>query len=117
MKGEALLEENLLVEQTVADWYFCKESKESKEAVMELAKVTSKGQITIPLQIRKRLKLKEGDKVFFLEEKGRIFVRNAAQVALETFQDEMAGEAATAGFSSEDGAGLPEKQIILDTIY
>jgi len=48
------------------------------------------------------LKLKEGDKVFFLEEKGRIIVLNAAQVALETFQDAMAGEAAKAGFSTED---------------
>lgn len=69
---------------------------------MELAKVTSKGQITIPLQIRKRLKLKEGDKVFFIEEKGHIVVRNAAQVALGTLQDEMAGEAFKAGFVSED---------------
>ena len=69
---------------------------------MELAKVTSKGQITIPLQIRKRLKLKEGDKVFFMEEQGRIIVQNAAQVALGTFQDQMAGEAAKAGFSTED---------------
>ena len=32
---------------------------------MELAKVTSKGQITIPLMIRKKLQLKTGDKVFF----------------------------------------------------
>ena len=69
---------------------------------MELAKVTSKGQITIPLQIRKRLKLKEGDKIFFLEEQGKIVIRNAAQVALGTFQHEMAGQAAEAGFSSED---------------
>jgi len=69
---------------------------------MELAKVTSKGQITIPLQIRKRLKLKEGDKIFFLEEDGKIVIRNASQVALSTFQDEMTGEAAKAGFSSEE---------------
>jgi len=40
---------------------------------MELAKLTSKGQITIPKQIRAKLRLKEGDKVFFLEEKGKIF--------------------------------------------
>ena len=39
---------------------------------MELAKVTSKGQITIPLMIRNRLQLKTGDKVFFEESKGKI---------------------------------------------
>ena len=69
---------------------------------MELAKLTSKGQITIPVEIRKRLKLKEGDKVFFLEEKGKIYFQNASQVALRKFQEEMNGEAAKAGFESEE---------------
>lgn len=68
---------------------------------MELAKLTSKGQITIPLQIRKKLKLKNGDKVFFSEEDGRIIFLNASQVALSSLQDEMTGEAAKAGFTSE----------------
>ena len=69
---------------------------------MELAKITSKGQITIPIQIRKKLKLKEGDKVFFIEEKGKVFFQNASQVALTTFQEEMTGEASNAGFASEE---------------
>ena len=69
---------------------------------MELAKLTSKGQITIPVEIRKRLKLKEGDKVFFLEENGKIYFQNASQVALRNFQDEMSGQSAKAGFQSED---------------
>lgn len=69
---------------------------------MELARITSKGQITIPVQIRNKLKLKEGDKVFFYEEKGKIIFQNASQVALTTFQTEMAGEAAKAGFESEE---------------
>jgi len=69
---------------------------------MELAKVTSKGQITIPIEIRRRLRLKEGDKVFFLEEGGRVYFQNASQVALKTLQDEMAGQAAKAGFTSEE---------------
>ena len=30
---------------------------------MELAKVTSKGQITIPIEIRKKLGIKNGDKI------------------------------------------------------
>ncbi|NCC62263.1 MAG: AbrB/MazE/SpoVT family DNA-binding domain-containing protein, partial [Verrucomicrobiae bacterium] len=32
---------------------------------MELAKITSKGQITIPVDIRRKLGVKEGDKVLF----------------------------------------------------
>ena len=34
---------------------------------MEMAKVTSKGQITIPVSIRRRLSIREGDKVLFLD--------------------------------------------------
>ena len=33
---------------------------------MELAKITSKGQITIPASIRKLLGVKDGDKVLFV---------------------------------------------------
>ncbi len=39
-----------------------------------LAKVTSKGQITIPIEIRKKLGIKEGSKVLFLEEAGRLYI-------------------------------------------
>ena len=39
---------------------------------MEIAKITSGGQITIPIDIRKKLGLKEGDKVIFLEEQAQI---------------------------------------------
>ena len=52
---------------------------------MELARLTSKGQITIPIEIRKKLKLKEGDKVFFIEEDGRIIFQNASLAALSNF--------------------------------
>ncbi len=69
---------------------------------MELAKITSKGQITIPIEIRRKLRLKEGDKVFFIEEDGKIIFQNASRTALKSLQNEMIGEAAKAGFSSED---------------
>ena len=69
---------------------------------MELAKLTSKGQITIPVEIRKRLNLKKGDKVSFLEENGKIYFQNASHVALRNFQEKMTGEAAKAGFESEE---------------
>ena len=34
---------------------------------MEMAKVTSKGQITIPVSIRRRLDINEGDKLLFID--------------------------------------------------
>ena len=33
---------------------------------MELAKVTSKGQVTIPIAIRNMLGIREGDKILFI---------------------------------------------------
>ncbi len=48
------------------------------EIQMELAKITMRGQITIPIEIRKRLGVKDGDKVIFLEENGRVIMENAA---------------------------------------
>ena len=35
---------------------------------MELAKISSKGQITIPVAVRNKLKLKAGDKVVIMED-------------------------------------------------
>ena len=69
---------------------------------MELAKVTSKGQITIPLMIRNLLQLKTGDKVFFEESKGKVYITNASQITLSNVQTQMQGEAEKADFQTED---------------
>ena len=57
---------------------------------MELAKVTSRGQITLPLAIRRKLDVKEGDKVVFYEENGRIVIENAANLTIA--QEKKPGE-------------------------
>ena len=73
-----------------------------KRKNMTLATVTTKGQITIPQLIRNRLRLKTGDKVFFEERQGKIYIANASQVALSEIQKQMKGEAEKVGFQSED---------------
>ena len=45
--------------------------------MMELAKVTCKGQITLPVAIRRNLGLKEGDKVAFVEQGGQYMLVNS----------------------------------------
>lgn len=69
---------------------------------MELAKVTSKGQITIPLMIRNLLQLKTGDKVFFEKSRGKVYITNASHITLANVQTQMQGEAEKAGFQTED---------------
>jgi len=68
---------------------------------MELAKITMRGQITIPVGIRRRLGVKDGDKVVFIEENGRVVIENAAMLALKTAQDAFAGEAEQLGIKTE----------------
>lgn len=69
---------------------------------MEIAKVTSKGQITIPIEIRKKLGIKEGSKVLFLEEAGRIYLANSSMEALREAQQAFAGEAENVGLKTEE---------------
>lgn len=69
---------------------------------MEIARVTTKGQITIPIGIRKAMNLKEGDKVIFLEQDGRYFIENSALLAFNRIQSEMSGEAEKAGFRTQE---------------
>ncbi len=38
------------------------------------ARVTSKGQITVPRAIRRLLSVKEGDEIAFIPDKGRVYV-------------------------------------------
>jgi len=66
---------------------------------MEVAKVTSKGQITIPISIRRRLGVNEGDKVLFIYKPDGVLMVNPT-----TFQ----GEYGTAAESTEAVAQVAE---------
>jgi AbrB family looped-hinge helix DNA binding protein len=72
---------------------------------MEVARVTSKGQVTIPRDIRTKMNIKRGDKILFFEDNGKCFFQNSALIAikaLEDFQNIMKGEAEKAGFNEPD---------------
>ena len=66
------------------------------------ARVMSKGQVTIPKKIRAVLGIDTGDRVTFIVEDGTVRVVNSAVYALQRFQEQMKGEAAKAGFLSEE---------------
>ena len=69
---------------------------------MELSKVTSKGQVTIPVEIRKKLGIKNGDKVLFIEDAGRIYMMNSSMEALREAQMAFKGEAERLGLKNDD---------------
>jgi AbrB family looped-hinge helix DNA binding protein len=78
---------------------------------MELARITSKGQITIPIGIRKKLNLKEGDKVIFIEEGDKIVFANSSMIALKEIQEGLQGVAERQGIYSEDDVNNLVKDI------
>lgn len=49
---------------------------------MEISKISSKGQITIPVSVRNRLHLDAGDNVVIFEEDGRFYIENASAISL-----------------------------------
>jgi len=50
---------------------------------MNLARVSSNGQITVPVEIRRKLNIKEGDKIIFLENaNGDIILQNSSRIAI-----------------------------------
>jgi len=70
--------------------------------VFNTAKVMSKGQITLPVDIRKNMRLSTGDRVALIYENNRVVMMNPAIFAMETLQKEMQGEWEKAGIHSED---------------
>ncbi|MCL1893901.1 MAG: AbrB/MazE/SpoVT family DNA-binding domain-containing protein [Holophagaceae bacterium] len=69
---------------------------------MELAKITLRGQITIPVGIRKKLGVKDGDKVLFIEDdNGRIIIENSVKIVLKEAQEAFKGEAERVGLKNE----------------
>lgn len=69
---------------------------------MELAKVTTKGQITIPKTIRESLDLKEGSKIIFIQKGKDIIIKNSAMLALEKIQNAFDGESERLGLETEE---------------
>lgn len=65
------------------------------------AKVMSKGQVTIPKDVRKVLGVNNGDRVSFIVNNGDVRIVNSAVYAMKMLQDDMAGEAEQAGLSNE----------------
>ena len=78
---------------------------------MNLAKVSANGQVTVPVDIRRKLNLKEGDKIIFFERSdGEIVINNASATAIINAQKAFEGAAKDFNVSLEDDVqGLVDK--------
>ncbi len=79
---------------------------------MNLAKISANGQITVPVEIRRLLGLKSGDKIlFFQKQDGEVVMSNASTQAIRKAQTAFAGAAETMGITSED-----DIQVLVDEV-
>ena len=70
---------------------------------MNLAKISANGQITVPVEVRRQLGLKSGDKLLFLQKQnGEIIVSNASVTAIPKAQTAFKGVAEEMGINSEE---------------
>ena len=78
---------------------------------MELAKITSKGQITLPIAIRRALNLKDGDKIAFIEKAGQYIITNPTMLAIQQLQNSFDGFAEENGLETEDDVVALVKEV------
>lgn len=70
---------------------------------MNLAKISSNGQITVPVEIRRLLGLKSGDKIlFFQNSDGEVVLSNASASAIRKAQNAFVGAAEAMGVRDEN---------------
>ena len=74
----------------------------SANIFVDNAKVMSKGQITIPKDIRDVLGVSSGDRITFIVEGNSVRIVNSAVYAMQMLQQAMAGEAERTGLTSEE---------------
>lgn len=66
------------------------------------AKVMSKGQVTIPKDVRTALGVTSGDRISFIVEGNTVRIVNSAVYAMQLLQNELQGEAEHTGLTSDD---------------
>ncbi len=70
---------------------------------MNLAKISANGQITVPIEIRKLLGLKSGDKILFYQKpNGEVVINNASAQAIYKAQTAFSGVAEAIGVYNDD---------------
>lgn len=75
------------------------------------AKVMSKGQVTIPKDVRNVLGIESGDRITFIVENGNVRIVNSAIYAMQILQKDLEGKASEVGLDTEDDINELIKEI------
>ena len=74
----------------------------SANTFIDNAKVMSKGQVTIPKDVREILGISSGDRITFVVENGNVRLINSSVYAMQLLQAQMANEAENTGLTSDE---------------
>ena len=69
---------------------------------MNLAKVSANGQVTVPIEIRRKLNLREGDKILFFEHDDKVVINNASATAIINAQKAFEGASLDFNVNTDD---------------
>ena len=78
---------------------------------MQMAILSSEGQVTIPSDIIRKLGIEIGDKIFFVEIDGKFMIQNTEPDPLDIIQTQLKGEAQKVGWNNIDDAMIDIKEI------
>lgn len=71
--------------------------------MIEVTSLTVKGQVTVPVEIRRKLGLSGGDKVAFVDDgNGRYYILNAGEIALKNLITDFKGAKEELGIQGEE---------------
>lgn len=69
---------------------------------MKIVKISAKGKITIPKDVREALGIKSGVNIAIVKENGRYYLENINVAVMEEAQEAFKGAAEKAGFNNEE---------------
>ena len=78
---------------------------------IQITRVNSDGQITLPDNIRQKLNLKDGGKIAFIEQDGKYTLAGPTMLAFLKMQEAMEGEAERLGLKDVDDVVKMIKEI------
>ena len=82
--------------------------------IVDNAKVMSKGQITLPKEIRVQLGIDTGDRVTLICDGDQVVMMNAAVYAMKMLQKGMENEAKNHGLVTEDAIEMLVKEVRIE---
>ncbi len=79
------------------------------ESIMEMGRISARGQIAIPAEIRRKLKMRDGEKVMFMTEGNAIVMKKLDDMSWEEVTRPLVEAAKKSGFKESEVPRIIER--------